>query len=237
MKIHINAGHGGKDPGACGNGLQEKNITLSVALLLGEELKKYGFEISYTRTTDTYIDPLNIAQKANGDGSDLFISIHTNAATSISANGIETLCYSLSGEESKIAQCVQSELITATGFTDRGVKERSDLVVLNSTSMPAMLIELGFITSKSDSIMIAKSNFQQRCAQAISKAIGEYYGISKVKEDGEMQEKTEIPQWQTDGLKNLVESGIIIDEAYWSNKMDKSITIGEVLGLIGKLVK
>ena len=52
-----------------------------------------------------------------------------------------------------------------------------------------------------------------------------------------MQEKTEIPQWQTDGLKNLVESGIIIDEAYWSNKMDKSITIGEVLGLIGKLVK
>lgn len=236
MKIHINAGHGGKDPGACGYGIREKDVALSVTKFLGERLSKIGFGVCYTRLEDMYIAPLEIARQANADNANLFISIHTNAAASISANGIETLCYNLDGDEGKIAEAVQKKLIEATGLTDRGVKERTDLVVLNSTKMPAILVELGFITNQSDNAMLSNLVFLENSAKAIAEGICDYYGI-KYKEEEIMAKTEEIPQWQTDGLKKLVEAGIVNDEAYWQKRMGETITAGELVGLLGKMVK
>ncbi|MGL4790612.1 MAG: N-acetylmuramoyl-L-alanine amidase family protein [Anaerotignaceae bacterium] len=232
MKIHINAGHGGKDPGACGNGLQEKNITLKVALMLGAYLEKEGFEVSYTRVVDEYFSPIDIAKKANSDGASLFISIHINASTSISANGIETLVYGLNGASGAIGNGIQEKLVEATGFTNRGVKARPDLVVLNSTKMDAVLIELGFISSKSDSFMLNQDSFLEKSAKAICRGVCIYYKGAMEMDN----EKVQVPQWQEDGLKNLVEKGVIGDENYWNTKMTKEITVGEVVGLLGRLV-
>lgn len=232
MKIHINAGHGGEDPGAVGNGLKEKDLTLKIALALGEKLQKMGFEISYTRITDKYIEPINIAKKANADKAGFFVSIHINGSTSISATGIETLVYSMSGTSSVIAEEIQKELCNSTGFKDRGVKPRPDLVVLNSTKMDAVLVEVGFITSKSDAYMLAQDSFLDKVAEAICRGITKYYKgeITVAEEKGK-----EIPQWQKDGLKALVKSGTVGDENYWVSRMSDNVTVGELVGLLGKM--
>ena len=232
MRIHINAGHGGKDPGACGKGLKEKDITLTTALLLGSELTRKGFEVSYTRVSDTYFSPYEIADRANNDNSDLFISIHTNSVADISVSGIETLIYKKGGKEDQLADNIQKELIKTTGFKDRGVKERPDLIVLNSTKMSAVLIELGFISCVSDSFKLKKQSFLQSAAEAICKGVCQYYGID-TKESNPLDN---IPDWQRTGFENLVSGNVITDKDYWVNKLNDGITVGEVLGLLGNML-
>lgn len=233
MKIHINAGHGGKDPGACGNGLQEKDITLRAALKLGNMLKR-NFEVSLTRVTDVFVPLAEIARKANGEKADLFISLHCNSAANPDARGIETLVYRNNGENKKVADLIQSKLIKQTGFVNRGVKERTDLLVLNSTNMTAVLIELGFISNREDAVKINQNEFLDSCVEAIYKAVCEYYGVNTEKED---DEKQNIPSWQVEGLKKLVVMGAVEDENYWMNRMNNPVTVGELMGLLGKALK
>lgn len=182
MKIHINAGHGGKDPGACGNGLQEKDIALRVALKLGNILKR-NFGVSLTRVTDVFVPLVEIARKANDEKADLFISLHCNSAASPDARGIETLVYRNNGENKKVADLIQSKLIKQTGFVNRGIKERNDLLVLNSTKMTAVLIELGFISNRDDAAKMNQNEFLEGCVDAIYKAVCEYYRISTEETD------------------------------------------------------
>lgn len=233
-KIHINAGHGGKDPGASGNGVVEKDITLAMAIKLGYRLKKQGFLISYTRIEDEYIMPTDIAKKANKEKADLFISLHCNAATTAMAKGIETLIFSNEGENKKVAAQVQTSLVTASKMTDRGLKERKDLIVLNSTNMTAILLELGFVSNKDDADKLKQEAFLDNCANAICSGVCAYYSISPKKEEQIPIKVSKIPVWQQEGLEALITAGIIGDAAYWESRMGNAITVGEVLGLLGK---
>lgn len=88
-KVHLDFGHGGKDPGALGNGLKEKDITLSIGLKLGEILKRHNIEVTYSRTTDVFIDLTPRANMANNAKADIFVSLHVNSATNINATGLE----------------------------------------------------------------------------------------------------------------------------------------------------
>lgn len=232
-KIHINAGHGGKDPGAVGNGLREKDITLKVALKLGEQLRSCGFIVSFTRINDAYVPLLEIARRANHEKADLFISIHCNAAANAAASGLETLVYSINGENEKAARLVQGDLVRTTGMKDRGLKARPDLAVLNSTEMTAMLVELGFVSNRQDAQMLEQDSFLDVCAKSMCRSICTYYGLHTQDANPETPTQT-IPQWQKDGLTALVDLGIIGDKAYWEKRMMASITVGEALGLLGK---
>ena len=165
--IMLDAGHGGRDPGAVYNGRQEKDDALALTLAIGELLQERGIDILYTRTTDIYESPYQKAMEANIAGVDFFISIHRNSyPTDNTVSGVESLIYDKSGIKYKMAQNINDQL-ESVGFVNLGVKERPGLVVLRRTQMPAVLVEVGFINSDVDN-QIFDNNFND---SEIEKAI------------------------------------------------------------------
>lgn len=167
--IMLDAGHGGRDPGAVFNGRQEKDDTLRLTLAIGEILQNNGVDVEYTRTTDVYTSPYERTMKANNAGVDFFISIHRNSfPTDNEVFGVESLVYDLSGIKYQMAQDINDQL-EAIGFVNLGVKARPNLVVLRRTRMPAVLVEVGFIDSNVDNRLF-DDNFDD-IAQAIASGI------------------------------------------------------------------
>lgn len=170
-RIVIDAGHGGKDPGAVGHGLQEADINLRLAKCLAVELRTKKHTVIMTRSADEYLSLAQRSEIANNNNADLFVSLHCNAATNPNANGIETLCYALSSKGYKYALKVQKELVEGTGLVSRGVKARPGLYVLKHTKAPAILIELGFISNSKDAEWLKNSENIRLAAQLIAQAI------------------------------------------------------------------
>lgn len=150
VSIMLDAGHGGRDPGAVYNGRQEKDDTLTLTLAIGELLQERGIDVLYTRTTDVYESPYQKAMEANEAGVDFFVSIHRNSSpTPNTYSGVESLVYDKSGIKLQMAENINEQL-ESVGFVNLGVKERPGLVVLRRTRMPAVLVEVGFINSDTD---------------------------------------------------------------------------------------
>lgn len=151
MKICIDAGHGGKDSGAVGlKGRMEKNDTLKLALALEKEMKKRGHQTIMTRIGDVYCELEERAKIANNNKVNVFISLHRNSYSDINASGGEVLYGTNASKTSvKLAELVNSKMNSAAGFRNRGAK-RQAATVLNSTNMPAVTIEAGFITNSGD---------------------------------------------------------------------------------------
>ncbi len=175
MKIVLDAGHGGSNPGATYEGRQEKDDTLALTLALGQILTNSGFDVVYTRTDDIFESPFQKAQEANQSGADLFVSIHRNSSINPEMYmGVETLVYEDSGIAGVLARNINREL-EQVGFTNIGVTERPNLIVLNSTNMPSVLLEVGFINSAFDNNLF-DSRFDD-IAMAIADGIaGTVYG-------------------------------------------------------------
>ena len=167
--IMLDAGHGGRDPGAVYNGRQEKDDTLRLVLAIGEILQNNGIDVQYTRTTDVYQSPYEKAMEANNAGVDFFISIHRNSfPTDNVVSGVESLVYDKSGIKLEMAENINEQL-ESVGFVNLGVKARPNLVVLRRTRMPAVLVEVGFINSNTDN-QLFDDNFND-IAQAIADGI------------------------------------------------------------------
>ncbi len=167
--IMLDAGHGGRDPGAVYNGRQEKDDALALTLAIGEILQDRGVNVEYTRTTDVYESPYQKAMEANNAGVDFFISIHRNSyPTDNTVSGVESLVYDKSGLKLKMAENINEQL-ESIGFVNLGVKERPGLVVLRRTKMPAVLVEVGFINSDTDNRLF-DDNFED-IALAIAEGI------------------------------------------------------------------
>lgn len=167
--IMLDAGHGGRDPGAVYQGRREKEDTLRLTMAVGEILQNNGIDVEYTRTTDIYESPLQKAQEANAAGVDFFISIHRNSfPTDNVVSGVESLVYNLSGIKYEMAKNINAQLETI-GFVNLGVKARPNLIVLRRTKMPAVLVEVGFMNSDVDNALF-DSHFYD-IAQAIAEGI------------------------------------------------------------------
>ncbi len=165
--IMLDAGHGGRDPGAVYNGRQEKDDTLRLTLAIGEILQNRGIDVEYTRTTDVYETPFQKAMEANEAGVDFFVSIHRNSFPQDNVvSGVESLVYNKEGIKYEMAQNINEQLETI-GFVNLGVQARPNLVVLKRTQMPAVLVEVGFINSETDNTLFDQ-NFD-----AIALAIAE----------------------------------------------------------------
>ena len=175
MKIVcIDAGHGGKDPGACANGVQEKDIALTVALKVGALLK--DCEVIYTRTENVYVGLSERALIANQAKADLFVSVHCNSVDDESAHGMEVYYYTHASEASKrVARVIYDRLLPVCGLRGRGIKSK-DLAVLRETVMPAVLVELGFISNDNDRAKLVSDEWQERAAEAIAAGIMEAVG-------------------------------------------------------------
>lgn len=167
--FYLDAGHGGKDPGATNSplGLEEKVAALEVILKLGKILSQANAKVYYSRQNDTYPSLTQRAEEANKLNVTAFISVHLNSSDNTSASGIETLVYSRNGKGYKLAENVQEQLILATDAKDRGVKERSDLAVLRKTTMPAILCEIGFISNNTEGKKLFTNPYQETIAKAI----------------------------------------------------------------------
>ena len=185
--IVIDPGHGGKDPGAVPNEVREKDINLSISNKLNEKLMAKGYSTFMTRDGDYSVDLYDRPKIANEKNADIFISIHCNSCEGSTASGFETLyCPAESkkvaayGDNYLLAKIVQDELIKELNPKDRGVKERPNLVVLNRTEMPAILVENGFLSNPEDEKLLLDNNYQDRIAEAISRGIERYFNeISK----------------------------------------------------------
>lgn len=173
-RICIDAGHGGKDPGAVGrSGLNEKDVNMQVALKVADLLMD-RYTVVMTRTDDQYVSLGKRCDIANQSKSRLFVSIHCNAAENHEANGIETFHYYTSTRGKLFANAIQRGLIALTDRRDRGVKA-AGFQVLRDTSMPATLVELGFITNTEEEQLLQKEEFQNACAKAIVKGIDDFF--------------------------------------------------------------
>lgn len=173
----LDAGHGGKDPGTSGNGMQEKNLTLTIAQKIEQELQGSGIKVYMTRDSDVYPENSTRAQTAN-DIADLMVSIHINSGPE-TANGTETL-YQVHANDSssrltskQLAEILQASMISGTGNTNRGVKLRTDLLILNRTTVPSAIVEVVFITNTGDALKISNPAYQDQVAQAIADGIQE----------------------------------------------------------------
>lgn len=222
-KIVIDAGHGGKDPGASGKYSREKDVVLAIALKTGQLIKqKYPeVEIVYTRKTDVFIPLKERAEIANRANADLFISIHCNSNHSSQPHGSETYVMGLhkseanlnvakaenaailfeddyetnydgfdpTSEESHIifnffqnsfsshnldlATKMQSEFTTKTPLKDRGVKQ-AGFWVLYKTTMPGVLLEMGFLSNINDEKFLNSKEGQKKLSLAITQAVSDY---------------------------------------------------------------
>ena len=186
-RIFLDAGHGGNDPGAAGNGMQEKEINLDVVLRLGKLLSA-DFEVNYSRTADQIIS--NRASFANAWKSDLLLSIHVNSFHQESANGTEIFIFDNGSERSRqsraFASGIQDAFIKRIGTRDRGVKldvqsqHSTGLGILRNSVMPAALFELAFITASSQHLDVnALRNKRNEMAAAIAEGIYNYFGIKQ----------------------------------------------------------
>ena len=170
-KSVVDAGHGGSNPGAVYQGRRESDDALRLAMAVGKILEANGYDVTYTRTSDVTQSLGQKAAIANEEGADLFVSIHRNAGEYPGQySGIQTLIYDDSGIKKQMAENIDANL-EALGFRNAGISIRPNLVVLNSTQMPALLVEAGFIDSDTDNRLF-DSRFQAM-AQAIADGIME----------------------------------------------------------------
>ncbi len=177
MVVFINPGHapnGNPDPGAVNDttGLRECDVAKCVADNVEQYLNAAG-----VTTEQLQSDSLgDICRTANDSGADIFVSIHCNAVDAESANGTETWACAGSYRGSILADCIQKQIVEALGTTDRGVKIATPgvngLYVLSNTAMPAVLVELAFISNVSDEQLLADD--QDDFARAIARGITDY---------------------------------------------------------------
>lgn len=171
--IVVDAGHGGKDPGAKGTtGNLEKDFNLMVANRMVELLRQYKeFQVVPTRSTDVYLTLQERVNIANESDADLFISIHANSFKP-STRGTETYYYN--GNSQELARVVHRHLLAATRFPDRKV-QTAGFYVIKHTQMPAVLTETGFLSNAIENAQLTSPAFREKVAQALVAAIREYY--------------------------------------------------------------
>ncbi|HZG71134.1 MAG TPA: N-acetylmuramoyl-L-alanine amidase [Chondromyces sp.] len=176
--IVLDPGHGGSDPGAVGFGLREKDVVLDTAKHAKKYFDQAGFTLKMTRSTDVYLSLNERVKYAKNVSGDAFISIHANAA-SAGATGSETFYYNTAAnpyptQSRVLATYVQNRLLEAWNLRDRGVKH-GNFHVIRENSMPAILVELGFITNKSDNDKLKSTYWREKAGRAIYLGTLDFY--------------------------------------------------------------
>jgi len=173
--IVIDPGHGGRDVGAIGNGIYEKNIVLAISLKLGQALQQMGYVVVYTRTDDIEVELAPRVTLASQVKADVFVSIHANSLENRASqvSGIETYYAPGSASGGQLATAVHNQIIGGTGAIDRGVRTARFHVVVK-TSMPSILVETGFVTNSRESADLNNSAYQERMGAAIARGIDQF---------------------------------------------------------------
>lgn len=167
--ICIDPGHGGIQPGAAYGGRLEKDATLSISMRLRDKLEESGYRVIMTRETDIDVSLKRRCEISNGAGADAFVSIHLNSSTNPTAHGAET--WKWERAKGALAEAVQTALIAASGFKDRGVKSTTAFYVLRHTVAPALVVECGFLSNESERGRLFDEAMQDKIAAGIARGI------------------------------------------------------------------
>lgn len=174
--IVLDAGHGGSDPGATRNGLQEKILTLDITKRVQSLLVSKGYKVTMTRTDDRYVDLKERTNLANRLNADIMVSIHINSG---GGTGIETWKMNAGpnpGKSTILATELQNGMINTTKAYNRGIKD-GNLHINRESKMPSSLVEIGFIDHPLDSVLLKQNAFKQNAAQGIANGIDSYFMI------------------------------------------------------------
>ncbi len=227
--IAVDDGHGKETAGkrtpyfADGSYMTENAFNAAVAELLIAMLQRCGFRTIAVAKEDTDI-PLSVrVKRANQANADAYISIHANAFGNgwNGANGVESWIYDKADAKTvRLGNLIQNALIKETQRKDRGVKKSDSLYVLNSTYMPAVLVECGFMTNKEEAMLLLSTVYRKKCAEGICKALCAYFGVKYVQEQQEQQEKEEeeeVKRYQKiedlpygkESIQKLIDDGVL----------------------------
>ncbi|KIP21144.1 Sporulation-specific N-acetylmuramoyl-L-alanine amidase [Anoxybacillus ayderensis] len=204
MKIVLDAGHGGHDPGAIANGLREKDLTLAIVKHIGKMLEEYeGVEILYTRTDDRFLELSERAAIANKTGADFFLSVHINAG---GGTGFESYVHPNANSATIAYQnVIHAEIMKSLGnVNDRG-KKRANYAVLRETKMPAILTENLFIDNVNDAVKLKSEQFLQQIIYGHVQGIIKAFGLKK------KENSTQTTQKPSDGKLYRVQVGVFSD--------------------------
>ncbi|MBZ0135358.1 MAG: N-acetylmuramoyl-L-alanine amidase [Planctomycetes bacterium] len=177
LTICIDAGHGGTDPGGIANGVQEKHVVLPVALLLRDLCEDASATVIMTRVGDTYPEldqRVNVANKARCD---LFVSIHANIAPdSGDVTGFEVFYRGGDDGGEKLSKAIVGRMDAATDSPNRGAKvDPRGLRVLEKTHMPAVLVELGFLSNAGEARRLSDKGYQNKLTDAVFAGIVQHW--------------------------------------------------------------
>lgn len=198
LRVVLDPGHGGGDPGAVYGGTAEKDLALQIAGRVADELRSRGIEVVLTRSTDTEVyrggalrswspnaphsyqvwpdapkqrlELQSRADRANSSGADLFVSIHCNAASSTAARGIEVFSASNDPLGTAFAGQLVNAMVERTGAPNRGAKKAA-LYVTRWSNVPAALVECGFMSNPSELALMRSASYQQQLAAGIADGI------------------------------------------------------------------
>ena len=192
VRIFLDAGHGGKDSGATKGSRHEADDVLKVAKKVGKKLEENysNVVVGYSRTSDIYESPSKKASDGNSFSADYFFSFHRNAYNG-SAKGWETEYKSHSSVKDGIMSDLNKRM-KQIGFAIRGDKQRDNLAVLNQTSMPALLFEIGFIDNSGDNNIF--DNKFNEIVDAFVEVIGDNCGLKKISSTNTDKEETEVAE-------------------------------------------
>jgi N-acetylmuramoyl-L-alanine amidase len=179
--IAVDPGHGGIDDGAAGNGVTEKDVNLAIGLKLAQVLKEHGAEITMTRDSDLDYytrgkggkrnDLLKRVDIMNRSGAEYFISLHVNSIRGGSFRGAQIFYGGKYPSSKVLAETMQQFLREFPPGNKRQAKQDMDIIVLNATDIPGVLVEAGFLSNKEDAANLLTERYQQKLAEHIAKAL------------------------------------------------------------------
>lgn len=189
--VVIDPGHGGYDPGAITKqGVYEKEVNLQIAEKVVNVLKPTGVKVLLTRDEDEDYASAGARGKtskkqtdlnyrislASRENADIFVSLHVNASAGNPKSGAETFYHYKSQEGKKLAESIQQELIKIAGMNKR-VAKPGDFYIINNTSMPTVIVELGYLNNSAELKKLRQSWYQEQLANAVAKGIARYFGL------------------------------------------------------------
>ncbi len=175
--IIIDAGHGGADNGCSREGVLEKDINLSIAKKVQGKLESMGYQVVMIRDDDTYIAKEERVKYANESQADIYVSIHQNASEDTGVQGME-VWYEGNDERrdnKRLAQLLQQQTVKSTGAVERELRNDAEFHVTGSTSMPACLIETGFLSNQEERNKLITEEYQEQIAEGIVQGIDYYF--------------------------------------------------------------
>jgi len=229
MKILVvDPGHGGRDPGASGNGLVEKNLTLDIAKKVRSALSSHQVDVRLTRESDVDLSLADRVAYANNLNAGYFLSIHVNAGGGTGFESyVHTAASAFASERQIILHQVVGNFYKQKGFLDRGRKS-ANFAVLRETRMPAVLLENLFIDCKKDALALADGRFLTELVQAIAAGLAAALKLERKQERSQERSQEWDPQQE---IAQLKQAGLITGD----HEAKDLVTWGEFATVINRL--